>query len=114
MCISLPRAQIGPSLVLCGYERYGTWDYLGSVERIVIQDTGGATNFRWLLYYASSLRVFELHRAEALEAIDGMFGNCSSLDHTLLPALPQLSSASELLYGATALRELRLTGLVNI
>jgi len=114
LAISLPRAQIGPSLVLCGYERYGTWDYLGSVERIVIQDAGGATNFRWLLYYASSLRVFELHRAEALEAIDGMFGNCSSLDHIRLPALPQLSSASELLYGATALRELRLSGLANI
>ncbi|MEB3352520.1 MAG: hypothetical protein VKM01_09375, partial [Cyanobacteriota bacterium] len=40
LAISLPRAQIGPSLVLCGYERYGTWDYLGSVERIVIQDAG--------------------------------------------------------------------------
>ena len=112
--LSLPRAASGASLVLCGYERYGTWDYLGSVERIVIHDAGGATNFRWLLYYASSLRVFELHRAEALEAIDGMFGNCSSIDHIRLPALPQLSSASELLYGATALRELRLSGLANI
>ena len=53
-------------------------------------------------------------RAEALEAIDGMFGHCSSLDQIRLPALPQLSSASELLYGATALRELRLSGLANI
>lgn len=114
LAISLPKAADGASLALCGYERSGTYDYLGSVEKIVIHDAGGATNFRWLLYYFGALRVFALHKASALEAIDGLFGNCSSLDQIELPALPALTSASELLYGATALRELRLQGLSSL
>jgi len=108
LALSVPHAEAGASVVLCGYERHSTYDYLGSVERIVIHDAGGATNFNWLLYYAGSLRVFQLHNAPALEEMDGIFCYCYALEHLELPPLPLVRSASEAFYECTGLRSLSL------
>ncbi|MEB3319787.1 MAG: hypothetical protein VKI63_02465, partial [Cyanobium sp.] len=112
--LSLPRAESGASIALCGYETRGLYDYLGSVERIEILDAGGATNFNWLLYYAGALRSFRLENAEALQEINGMFCYCGSLSELELPPLPQVSSARECFYDCRALTSLRLQGMTSL
>ena len=114
LALNLPLAEGGASIVFCGYERYSTYDYLGSVERITIHDAGGASNFGWLLYYAGALRVFQLHRAEALEEMDGMFCYCHALEHVQLPPLPHVTTASEAFYECTSLRQLNLEGMASL
>jgi len=114
LAISLPKAAAGASLVLCGYASRSTSDYLGSVERIVIHDAGGATDLAWLLHNAYALRHFRLEKAEAVETIDRICHFCTSLDQIDLPPLPALNSASTLLYGCNALREFRLHGLASL
>jgi hypothetical protein len=112
--LSLPRADAGASIVLCGYESRGTYDYLGSVERIEILDAGGASNFNWLLYYASALQAFHLLKAPALELMNGMFTYCSSITAVELPALPQVSTARECFYDCRALQSIRLVGMAAL
>ncbi len=114
LALSLPRAEGGASIVFCGCERYSTYDYLGSVERITIHDAGGASNFGWLLYYAGALRVFQLHRAEALEEMDGMCCYCYALEQVQLPPLPHVTTASEAFYECTSLRQLNLEGMASL
>jgi len=109
--LSLPKAAAEASIALCGYETRGTYDYLGSVERIEIHDAGGATNFNWLIYYAGALRSFRLENAPALQEINGMFCYCGSLTELELPPLPQVSSARECFYDCRALVSLRLQGM---
>ncbi len=112
--LSLPRAGSGASIALCGYETRGTYDYLGSVERIEILDAGGASNFNWLLYYASALQAFHLHKAPALELMNGMFTYCSSLTAVELPPLPRVSTARECFYDCRALQSIRLVGMAAL
>lgn len=112
--LSLPKAEAGASIALCGYETRGLYDYLGSVERIEILDAGGATNFNWLLYYAGALRSFRLENAAALQEINGMFCYCSSLTELELPPLPQVSSARECFYDCRSLASLRLQGMASL
>ncbi len=112
--LCLPRAAAGASIALCGYETRGTYDYLGSVERIEILDAGGATNFNWLLYYAGALQAFQLHQAPALQQMNGMFTYCSSLTAVELPALPQVTTARECFYDCRALQSIRLVGMTAL
>lgn len=112
--LSLPRATAGTSIVLCGYESHGTYDYLGSVERIEILDAGGASNFNWLLYYAGALQAFHLHKAPAVQQLDGMFCYCASLTGVELPPLPQVTTARECFYDCRALQSIRLAGMAAL
>lgn len=101
ICISLPNANSGYSIVLSYGGDYD--EYVPLAQRVRILNSGGATNFNQLLYFYSNLQEFYLGE-NSVEDMSQMFGWCRSLRNVSLLNLPSLASIDNIFYNCTALK----------
>jgi len=103
LAISLPQAESGASLQLCGYASRGSDDVLASLERLVIHHCGGATQLGALLRNATALQQVSIEAAPQLQSAEGMFEGCSALREVSISGAPQLQNLDRLFQGCSAL-----------
>jgi hypothetical protein len=90
LLMSLPNADVNDSIVLDGTYHESNESEINNVERVQILNSGNATDFSGMFYYAQSLQEFLLGKSVA-ENASNMFSECLALNTVRFQNMTSLS-----------------------
>jgi len=114
MILSMPEATTGTSIVVSQGNGFGLKSFPLELQKLVILNTGNATDLTYAIYFCNSLREVEIRNCSNVEIMSDLFEVCGSLETATFIGATSCSNMTSMFAYCYSLKNVTLTGTSNV